>query len=81
MKIDLFKRVALRVDIPEHKLRKGDVATIVEHLPGQGCEDGYALEVFNAVGETIAVITVPESAVEPLTADTIPSVRPLAKTA
>ncbi|MDP2601084.1 MAG: DUF4926 domain-containing protein [Deltaproteobacteria bacterium] len=81
MKIDLFKRVALRMDIPEQGLRKGDVATIVEHLPGKAGEDGYALEVFNAVGETIAVITVPESAVEPLTADTIPSVRPLAKIA
>ena len=81
MKIDLFKRVALRMDIPEHGLRNGDVATIVEHLPGKVGEDGYALEVFNAVGETIAVITVRESAVEPLTADTIPSVRPLAKTA
>jgi hypothetical protein len=81
MKIDLFKRVALRIDIPEHELRKGDVATIVEHLPNKNGEDGYALEVFNAVGETIAVITVPESAVEPLTANGIPSVRPLRKTA
>jgi hypothetical protein len=80
MKMDLFKRVVLRVDIPEHRLRKGDVATIVEHLPGKDCEDGYALEVFNAVGDTIAVITVPQSAVEPLTADVIPSVRPLAQT-
>ena len=81
MKIDLFKRVALKIDIPDQRLRKGDVATIVEHLPGKNSEDGYALEVFNAVGESIAVVTVPESAVEPLTADKIPSVRPLAKTA
>lgn len=81
MKLDLFKRVALRIDFPEYGLRKGDVATIVEHLPGKGREDGYAVEVFNSVGDTIAVITVPETAVEPLTADTIPSVRPLAKTA
>jgi hypothetical protein len=81
MKMDLFKRVALRVDLPEYGLRRGDVATIVEHLPGNGREDGYAVEVFNSVGDTIAVITVPESAVEPLTADTIPAVRPLAKTA
>jgi hypothetical protein len=81
MRLDLFKRVALRIDVPEHGLRKGDVATIVEHLPGKDGEDGYALEVFNAIGESIAVITVPESAVEALTADTIPSVRPLAKTA
>ena len=81
MTIDLFKRVALRIDVPEHGLRKGDVATIVEYLPGKDGEDGYALEVFNAMGESIAVITVPESAVEALTADRIPSVRPLAKTA
>ena len=81
MKIDLFKRVALKIDIPDQDLRKGDVATIVEHLTGKNTENGYALEVFNAIGESIAVVTVPESAVEPLTADKIPSVRPLAKTA
>ena len=80
MKMDLFERVALRVDLPEHGLRKGDVATIVEHLPGKDCEDGYALEVFNAVGDTSAVITVSQSAVESLTANVIPSVRPLAQT-
>ena len=80
MKLDFFKRVVLRADLPAHRLRKGDVATIVEHLPGKDCEDGYALEVFNAIGDTIAVITVPQSAVEPLTADVIPSVRPLAQT-
>ena len=80
MKMELFKRVALRVDLPEHGVRKGDVATIIEHLPGKDCEDGYALEVFNAVGDTIAVITVPQSAVVPLTTDVIPSVRPLAQT-
>ena len=82
MKIDLFKRVALKIDMPDQGLLKGDVATtIVEHLPGKNTEDGYALEVFNAVGESIAVVMVPESAVEPLTADKIPSVRLLAKTA
>ena len=81
MKIDLFKRVALKRDLPDQGLRKGDVATIVEYLPGKNTEDGYALEVFNAVGESISVVTVPESAVEPLTADKIPSVRPLTKTA
>ncbi len=81
MKIDLFKRVALKIGIPEQGLRKGDVATIVEHLPGKNTEDGYTLEVFNAVGESIAVVMVPESAIEPLTADKIPSVGPFAKTA
>lgn len=81
MKIDLFKRVALKVDLHDEGLKQGDVATIVEYLPIQEGENGYALEVFNAVGESIAVVVVPESAVEPLTADKVPSVRPLARTA
>jgi hypothetical protein len=38
-------------------------------------EDGYILEVFNAVGETINVIDVPASAVAPITAEYIPAVR------
>lgn len=81
MKIELFKRVALKIDISDEGLRKGDLATILDYLPAKDGEDGYALEVFNAIGESIAVVMVPESAVEPLTRDKIPSVRPLAKTA
>jgi len=67
MKTAFFTDVALTRDIPEHGLRRGDVATVVEHLPGtqeSGGEKGYALEVFNAVGESIAVVAVPVSAVE-----------------
>jgi hypothetical protein len=56
MKFPLFKRVALRTDVPKYKLCRGDIATIVEHHPDPD-EDGYSLEVFNALGETIAVIT------------------------
>jgi hypothetical protein len=67
-KAKLFQRVALTTDIPQHNLRQGDVAVVVEHLPGteaSGGEDGYALEVFNAVGDTTAVVIVPASAVKP----------------
>jgi hypothetical protein len=82
MKYDLFIRVALTEDLPEEHLRRGDVATIVESHPGgPGQEDGYSLEVFNAVGDTVAVITVGESQIEPLTADELLTVRPLAATA
>ena len=80
MKYELFSRVALRADLPEHRLRKGDVATVVEFHPGRpGQEAGYSLEVFNAVGETVAVVTVRESQVEPLTADELLHVRPRAQ--
>ena len=63
-----FSKVALKMDLPEHKLRKDDIATIVEAHPGRpGQESGYSLEVFNAMGETLAVVTVRESQIEPLT--------------
>ena len=39
---------------------------------------GCVLEVFNTLGESIAVVTVPETAVEPLRADEVLAVRPLA---
>ncbi|GIX47640.1 MAG: hypothetical protein KatS3mg131_1851 [Candidatus Tectimicrobiota bacterium] len=68
--IKLYQRVALTTDLPQYHLRRGDVAVVVEHLPGTaatGGEDGYVLEVFNAVGDTIAVVIVPASAVKPLT--------------
>lgn len=78
MKHQLFEEVVLRRDIPDKKLKKGDVATIVEHHPVPLGEDGYTLEVFNALGDTIAVVTVPESAVESLSEDEVFSVRSLA---
>ncbi len=81
MKYELYTRMALSVDLPAHGLRRGDVATLVEHHPGRpGQEDGYSLEVFNAVGETVAVVTVGESQIEPLTANELLHVRPLAET-
>ena len=82
MNYDLFTRVALKTDLPEHGLRRGDVATVVESHPGRpGQEPGYSLEVFNAVGETVAVVTVRESQIEPLTPDELLHVRPLAAVA
>ncbi len=82
MKIRLYQRVALTRDWPEHNLRKGEVAVVVEHPPVTRAadEEGYALEVFNAVGETLAVVMVPASAVEPLTEDEILQVRRLSPT-
>ena len=84
MTVPLYTEVSLTRDVPEAGLCRGDVATVVEHLPGtqaSGGEDGYAVEVFNALGETIAVVTVPQSAVAPLTADEVLSVRRLVPTA
>ena len=82
MNYELFARVALKADLPEYGLRRGDVATVVESHPGRpGQEPGYSLEVFNAVGETVAIVTVRESQIEPLTPDELLHVRPLAAVA
>ncbi len=78
MRYELFKEVVLTKDIPEKRLKRSDVATVVEHHPVSDGEDGYSLEIFNALGDTIAVITVPESAIELLTEDEIFSVRSVA---
>ena len=80
MKYQLFTRIALKTDLPQHGLRNGDVATIVEYHEGRpGQEPGYTLEVFNAVGESVAVIMVRESQIVPLTANELLHVRPPAE--
>ena len=61
MEPELYTRVALTRDIPEASLKQG--------------EAGAILEVSNAIGESIAVVTVPISAIEPLRANPIPAVR------
>ena len=79
MKHQLFTRVALAQDIPDRRLRRGDVATVVEFHQGQpGQEPGYTLEVFNAVGETVDVVTVRQSQLQALTADELLTVRSMA---
>ena len=80
MKLALYQRVALAADEPELGLKKGDVAMLVDYAPHpSGGGDGYVLEIFNALGESIAVVTVRESRVEPLQADEVLTVRHLAK--
>jgi len=77
MKYELYQEVALLINTPEKNLKKGDVATIVEHIPASDSEDGYCLEVFNALGETVTVITVSESEMEELNGHEVFSVRSL----
>lgn len=76
--VELYKEVALIKDIPSENLQKGDVATLIDIVPhpSQG-EEGAVLELFNAIGESIAVALVPISAIAPLRSDQMPAVRPL----
>jgi hypothetical protein len=80
--LELYQEVSLTRDIPGTSLKAGDVAMLIDRVTHPaGGEDGAILEVFNAVGETIAVVTVPESAIAQLRADQIPAVRLLARAA
>jgi hypothetical protein len=80
MALKLYDQVALRRDVPEDGLKAGDVATLVDLVPGPpGKPQGAVLEVFNAVGQTICVTSVSIDDVQTLTADEILSVRPLAR--
>ncbi len=79
MSLRLYERVALRASVPERALRVGDVATLVDFVDHRSSGPrGCVLEVFNALGESIAVVTVPEDAIEPLRADEVLAVRPMA---
>jgi len=53
MKFEFFNEVVLLKDIPDQRLKKGDVATVVEYHPSDISKDGYTLEVFNAIGDKL----------------------------
>ncbi len=64
-------------DIPSDGLRKGDVVRLVDHHFAPDGTEGYSIEVFNTLGETIAVTSVDEADLEPLRADEVWAVRRL----
>ncbi|MDZ4657865.1 MAG: DUF4926 domain-containing protein [Bythopirellula sp.] len=72
----LYDRVALVRDISEHRLRAGDIATVVDIVPHPaGGQEGIVLEVTNALGESLQVVIVTITDVEPLHANEVLSVR------
>jgi len=82
MKLDLYAEVTLTRDVPAHNLQRGDIATVIDYVPhSEGGEEGCILEVFNVLGDSIAVVVVPLSAIAPLRADLVPSARSLAESA
>ena len=71
-----YDRVSLIKNENQYGLHKGDVATLVDFVEHpEGGEKGCVLEIINALGETIDVITVPLSSIEPLKAEEILTVR------
>ena len=77
MKFEPYTDVALTCDLPKHRLKRGDIVKLVDRHISPDCTEGYSIEVFNAVGDIIAVTTVPASALEPLREDEVLCARPL----
>jgi len=76
MSIELYQQVVLTTNLPEHNLKKGDVATLIDYvIHSVTKETGCVLEIFNAIGESIIVIVVPQQHIEPMQADEILTVR------
>ncbi|MEO0410114.1 MAG: DUF4926 domain-containing protein [Cyanobacteria bacterium P01_A01_bin.135] len=76
MTIELYQDVALSRDLPDHNLRAGDIATLIDFVPHpNGGEQGCILEIFNAVGDSVAMVAVPMSAIKVLQPNEILTVR------
>lgn len=79
MKFEIYSDMALTCDLPEHRLRRGDIVKLVDHHVAPDGTEGYSIEVFNAVGDTIAVTAVPATTLEALREDEVLSARTLAR--
>ena len=66
--------VVITGDIEEHKLRKGDVGTVV-HRYSSG--EAYEVEFVTAEGKTVALLTLPEDDVRERNSQEILHVREL----
>ena len=77
MKFELYTDMALKCDVPKHRLRRGDIVKLVDHHVAPDGTEGYSIEVFNALGETIAVTSVPAFTLEALRQDEVLCARTL----
>jgi hypothetical protein len=77
VRFDFYTDVALACDLPEHRLRRGDIVKIVEHHVAPDGTEGYSIEVFTALGSTLTVTTVPTTALEALRQDEVLCARTL----
>jgi hypothetical protein len=78
MAFELYSDVILTPDIAERGLRSGDVGTVVErHIVPGVAEEGYSVEFFDMTGNTVAVVTLPVSALRLPTPADRPAVRAL----
>ena len=73
---ELYTKVSLNHDFPEYNLKAGDVATLIDFVPHpENKEEGVVLEIFNTLGESLNVVSIPISSIDSLKEDEIFSVR------
>jgi len=76
MKFELFSRAALATDLPAYSLKSGDLVTIVECLPAtKNHGNGYVVEVFDVLGNTLHVIALHEHQLQSLKPNAVPAMR------
>jgi len=78
MTFPLYSDAALARDLPEYRLRRGDLVRLVEHHVAPSGDEGYSAEVLGAKGQTLAVVAVAASSLEALRDDEVLSVRAIA---
>ncbi|MEL7071101.1 MAG: DUF4926 domain-containing protein [Cyanobacteria bacterium J06581_3] len=80
MTLALYQEIAFNRDFPDDNLYKGDIATLIDYVSHpDGGEEGAIVEVFDALGDTISVVTVPISSIAALQPNDILSIRRLAE--
>ena len=77
MKFKLLETVVLNRDIPEHRLKKGDLGAVVQVYE----PDGLEVEFVSASGMTEALVTLKEPDVRPVSQDDLIAVRQLDRSA
>jgi hypothetical protein len=76
MPFELFSRAALAEDLPDYTLQKGDLVTIVEYLPeNEHHKEGYVVEIFDVLGNTLHVLSVYATQLQALKARAVPFMR------
>ena len=78
MPFNMYGDVIVTRDLSEHGVRAGDIGTVVEvHVVPGVSEEGYSVEFFDMAGNTVAVATLPASALRQPTAADRPAARAL----
>jgi hypothetical protein len=75
MKYRVLDTIVLDRDLPDHRLRKGDLGAVVEVYG----PDGLEVEFVTASGRAAAVLTLEARDVRPVADDDLVSVRPCSR--